>query len=177
VLTTRLASQLLRLALLALTVAATGCGSLTARVRGIAPLNPNDYGESTPVDVRFYQLRRVERFRAASVEQLWTAPEATLANDRLGEPAIVTVFPGEAGAEPVEVGLGQRESGAEFVGVLALFRRGDARDARALALRAGDLDGAILDFAGSSVSLAWPGATTHPVVASSRSPATAKDRR
>ena len=88
----------LRLALpfgIALT-ALSGCGALTARVRGVVPLNPNEYGESTPVDLRFYQLRRAERFRAASVDQLWLAPEPTLATDRIDE------------AESCEHGAGDR---------------------------------------------------------------------
>src|SRR3954463_10442884 len=92
-----------RLLLAGLAIALSGCGVLTAHVRGLAPLNPNDYGESTPVDVRFYQLRRAERFRAASVEQLWTAADAALTTDRVCDPVVATVFPGAPGDEPTAV--------------------------------------------------------------------------
>jgi type VI secretion system VasD/TssJ family lipoprotein len=137
-----------------LAIALSGCGPLTAHVRGIAPLNPNEHGESTPVDVRFYQLRRSERFRAASVEQLWTAADAALTTDRVCDPVVASVLPGASEAEPSDVDLGRRRSGTEFVGVLALFRRGDARDARALVVPVDDLAGAVLDFSGCSVALA-----------------------
>ena len=146
---------------LVLVLALSGCGSLTAHVRGIAPLNPNEYGESTPVDVRFYQLRRADRFRAASVEQLWTASDAALATDRATDALVTTVVPGAAGDEPAAIDLGRRCSDTRFVGVLALFRHPDARDARALLVPVDELDDAVLDFSGSSIAVAKRATEAH----------------
>ena len=46
-----------------------GCSSsATLQMRGVAPLNLNDAGESTPVDVRIYQLKNDAAFKRATFE-------------------------------------------------------------------------------------------------------------
>ncbi len=139
-----------------ITGALGGCGYLTAHVRGLTPLNQNEHGESTPVDVRFYQLRRSDHFRAATVEQLWLADGPTLATDLIGERVVATVYPGTVEQQPFDVALGHRAGDTEFIGVLLMCRHGDARDARVAIVRADDLDNRLLELSGCSIAVRDP---------------------
>jgi type VI secretion system VasD/TssJ family lipoprotein len=147
-------------ALLCLALCAiSGCGStLTLQVRGIAPLNPTDADESTPVDARIYQLRNDAKFRNAVVDQLWTNDKATLGEDSLGEPKVVTILPGGAHDKPVQIVVGDLATGARFVGILALYHRSDAADKRVLVVDVNDLAGKVIEFTRYSVSLSPVGA-------------------
>lgn len=133
-----------------------GCGYLTAHVRGLTPLNLNEHGESTPVDVRFYQLRRSDHFRAATVEQLWLADGPTLTTDLIGERVVATIYPGTPDQQPCDVALGNRFGDTEYVGILLMCRHGDARDARVAIVRADDLGNRLLECSGCSIAVRDP---------------------
>lgn len=84
---------------------------------GAARLNAcGDDGRSHPVAVHFYMLKDVEKFRAASFEEIWDDPAQTLGGDLVGEPVRSFVQPG--GVEQVAI---PRPDGAAAVGVLANF--------------------------------------------------------
>jgi type VI secretion system VasD/TssJ family lipoprotein len=143
-------SALLCLALCAV----SGCGStLTLEVRGIAPLNLTDADESTPVDARIYLLRNDAKFRNAVVDQLWTNDKATLGDDNLGEPKVVTILPGGAHDKPVQVVVGDLLTGTKFIGILALYHRSDAVDKRVLVINVDDVGGKVIEFTRYSVAL------------------------
>ena len=73
-----LALRCILLVALAVALAACGTRSGSLAVRGLAPLHVNDAGESTPVQVRVFQLKKADRFQAASVEALWRDHRAVL---------------------------------------------------------------------------------------------------
>ena len=106
---------------LVLALALAGCAGASVRVRGVAPLNLNADGESTPVDVRFYPLRDQARFQAAAFATLWTEAEKTLGPDLLAPPVVVTVLPGNAGEPPRRVEV----PAAPWLGVQVLVRASD----------------------------------------------------
>lgn len=134
------------------------CGStVTLQVRGVAPLNLTDADESTPVDARIYQLRSDVKFRNAVVDQLWTNDKATLGDDIVGEPKVVTVLPGGAHDNPVQVTVGELATGTRFLGILALYHRSDAADRRVLVLDVNELDGKVIEFTRYSVALSTAG--------------------
>ncbi len=148
----------LRSSLLLLTAAVGlllgGCSrDITLRVRGVSPLNVNDVGETTPVKVRIYQLANDGKFRAATVDALWTDDQGALGSDRLTDPLITTVFPGGAGEEPVKVELKEVKDSAKFIGILALYSSADAKDQRTAILSAEEADDKILQFSGSAVQV------------------------
>jgi len=132
----------------------SGCGStLTLQMRGIAPLNLTDADESTPVDARIYQLKNDARFRNAVVDQLWTKDKATLGEDWLADPKVVTVLPGGAHDKPVQVTVGELAVGTRFIGILALYHRSDAADKRVLVVDVNELEGKVIEFTRYSVAL------------------------
>jgi len=90
-------------------------------VRGVAPLNVNEQGESTPVGIRLFQLKDDARFKAATFEALWTDDVQALKGDRLTEPTVLSILPGGSSDEPTMVDLGKLNPAARFIGVLALF--------------------------------------------------------
>jgi type VI secretion system protein VasD len=133
---------------------AAGCGDAraTLQLHGQAPLNANDQGESTPVDVRFYQLKSDAKFRSATVDSLWTDDKKILGEDLLGEPTTATVFPSTAADEPVPFTV-NLDSQARFLGVLALFHKADADDHRMLIIPVDDAGKETLLFTGYAVAL------------------------
>lgn len=135
-----------------------GCGgprSVSIPVRGLAPLNPNEAQESTPVDVRIWPLAGADRFKAATVDQLWTDAKTTLGPDLLGEARAFTVFPGAPGDPPVEQTVEMPDS-TRFVGVLAMYQRSDAQDQRAVVLPIDDVEDHGLVLTGFAVRLFQP---------------------
>ena len=141
------------LPLLALTIMA-GCSSPTrAQVRGIAPLNVNDTNESTPVDVRFYQLAATERFEKAPFEALWLDAAKELDDELLTKPLVVSILPCSATSEPQAVELGTLKDTTRFIGIMALYRRGDGRP-RILIVPRERIDGALIELTGYTIRLA-----------------------
>lgn len=147
------------LALLAvLTMVLTACGgprAVTLPVRGVSPLNPNESNESTPVNVRVWPLAGADRFKAATVDQLWTDAKTVLGPDLLGEPSIFTVFPGGNSDPVVEQALSVPES-TTFLGILAMYQRSDAVDQRATVVSLEDAEDHGLVFTGFTVTVSTP---------------------
>jgi type VI secretion system VasD/TssJ family lipoprotein len=145
-----------RMSLLAVTislpllVALVGCAPPTIRARGVQPLNLNPVNESTPVDVRFYQLTDDQAFMTAPFEGLWTDASAALGGNLLGRPVIKTVYPATLGDNPVTLQLTKLEDGANFIGVLALFRGNDG-SARQVAVGVNQLDDGVLELTGYGI--------------------------
>jgi type VI secretion system protein VasD len=141
--------------LLAILVLAVGCArTATLQMRGVAPLNLNDAGESTPVDVRIYQLKDDGAFRRATFEKLWTEDEKTLGQDRLAPPRVESIVPGNPTDKPKLIALGELATGTRFIGIMALYAKSDARDARTLVLPVDEADEPVIEFSGYGISLA-----------------------
>jgi type VI secretion system VasD/TssJ family lipoprotein len=120
--------------LLLLGLLCAGCSgnrTLSLPIKGVAPLNPNEAQESTPVSVRLFLLASPDRFRAATVERLWTDARNALGDDLLAPVCEVTVFPG-GDREPAAVHSLESPGSARFLGVLALFQRSESKDQRAI---------------------------------------------
>ncbi len=155
------------IALLVFTLFAAACGgprTLTVPVRGVAPLNPNDAQESTPVDVRIWPLAGADRFKAATVDQLWTDAKTVLGADLLGDAKVFTVFPGAVADPMVEQKIEVPDS-ARFLGVLAMYQHSDAQDQRATVVSIDDAEEHGLILTGFAVHLQLPPAATTPTPA------------
>lgn len=140
---------------LALVVLLVGCSrTATLQMRGVAPLNLNDAGESTPVDVRIYQLKDDGAFKRATFEKLWTEDEKVLGQDRLAAPRVESIVPGSPTDQPRRVALGELEVGTRFIGIMALYAKADARDARILVLPVDDAEEPVIEFSGYGISIA-----------------------
>lgn len=156
-----------------LTIAATlallaGCGSASARVRGVAPLNLNDSQESTPVDVRFFQLADDGAFRRATFDALWVDAGKTLGADLLAPPVVKTVFPGSRNDQPSVVGLGSLDGRTRFIGIMGLYRRTDGSDRRTLVLPVDRIGSVVVELSGYAVALSSDGAPLEDKEASSQ---------
>jgi len=136
-------------------VGCSGPRQVNLPVRGVAPLNPNDAQESTPVDVRVWPLAAPDRFRSATVDQLWTDAKGVLGSDLLGEFRVFTVFPGGSGDPVVEQRIEVPGSTA-FLGVLAMCQRSDAQDQRATVVAIDEAEKLGLILTGFSVQLVTP---------------------
>ncbi len=126
------------------------CSPPTIRARGIQPLNLNAVQESTPVDVRFYQLLDDNAFITTPFETLWTDAPKALGGTLAGEPVVRTVFPGTLGDPPVTLTLSNREQRVRWLGVLALYR-GSEKAPRQLVIPIDDLGDGVLELTGYSV--------------------------
>lgn len=84
-------------------------------------LNQDDSGAGLPVVVRLYQLKAPGRFQQAEFKALWKNDRDVLDGDML-ERKELTVFPDAKSV--VEIDL-QKKNGAEYIGVMALFRKPD----------------------------------------------------
>ncbi|MCB9933601.1 MAG: type VI secretion system lipoprotein TssJ [Planctomycetes bacterium] len=111
-----------------------GCTSttLTLDLVAIKPVNEvklesGAIGESRVVDVRIFQLKDDAKFKAATVDAIWTNAEETLGdsliNVKLGE----SIFPEDADGKAVgkEIILDPLDTGTRFIGILALFSDSD----------------------------------------------------
>lgn len=128
-----------------------GCATQAVQVRGVAPLNRNAEGESTPVDLRFYLLRSDAAFASASFTALWTGAKQVLGSDLIGEPVVVTVLPGAATDPAHLVPLGQGQ--AAWVGV-HLLTRGEGDLPRTLLIPVDRLPGTVVEATGYGLRLA-----------------------
>ena len=122
-------------------------GPLRLQVRGIKPLNENDRKESTPVDVRIYQLKDNARFDRATVNNLWVKDKEELAED-LAVVKTVTVYPGEAQDRPVEVDLGVLDPSVRFIGIMALYSREEEGNPRKVVVPVNEAKGVVWEFSG-----------------------------
>lgn len=147
------------LAVLAAGLLLGGCSStreVDLSVRGVAPMNLNIDQESTPVSVRVFALANDGKFRAATVDQLWTDHAKALAEDLLAEPTVLTVFPGAAADQAVEHTVTVSTS-ARFIGLLAMYQKADAQDRRTLILPIEEADDKPILFTGFAVAVETPG--------------------
>ena len=140
---------------LTLLILLVGCtDSATLQMRGVAPLNLNDAGESTPVDVRIYQLKNDAAFKRATFETLWTEDKKVLGQDYLAAPLTESIVPGNATDQPKRIHMDELEAGTRFIGIMALYGKTDARDARLLVLPVEGVDKPVIEFSGYGISLA-----------------------
>lgn len=139
-----------RLLICVAVLACTACAGQTAHVRGVAPLNRNAVGESTPVDLRFYLLRDQAAFARAGFAALWTEPGAVLGSDLIAPPVVATVLPGGPDDQPQSVALGTAQ--ARWVGVQMLSRRDDG-EPRTLLVESDRLPGIVIEASGSGLRM------------------------
>lgn len=128
-----------------------GCSGQVARVRGVGPLNVNSENESTPVDVRLYQLRSDGAFSRAGFAALWTDPVATLGHDLIGQPTVATILPGTATDPAQLVQLPDAETA--WVGVQLLVRH-EGPMPRTLLIPADRLAVSVIEATGYGLRLA-----------------------
>lgn len=142
-----------KLAVLCAAVAAlAACGGPSKiYVKGIKPLNENDRKESTPVDVRVYQLKDDSKFNQATIDKLWTDDKTVLGDDLVAV-KVFTVFPGSADESEKEIVLGELPAGVRFVGVMALFPKEDDKGPRKVTLPADATGKSVLMFSGYHIS-------------------------
>lgn len=111
--------------IVAVLIVQVGCSSNTKPVRlaliSTKQLNVNDDGAPLPVIVRVYQLRQKEKFEQASFTALWKGDKELLESDVL-ERRELTLHPESELTVELEV---ETKKGAEYIGVLALFRKPD----------------------------------------------------
>ncbi len=124
-------------------------------------MNLNPVNESTPVDVRFYQLTDDHAFMTAPFESLWTDASAALGGNLIGRPLIKTVYPAPLGEPPVTLQLTKLDDGASFIGVLALFRGNDGSP-RQVAVAVNQLDDGVLELTGYGIRFNTGAAPTPP---------------
>ena len=140
---------------LALLILLVGCSrSATLQMRGVAPLNLNDAGESTPVDVRIYQLKNDAAFKRATFETLWNEDKKVLGQDYLAGPLTESIVPGNTTDKPKSIHIAELEPGTRFIGIMALYGKTDARDARLLVLPIDDAESPVIEFSGYGISIA-----------------------
>lgn len=101
----------------------SACSSDTQRWRVMLTttksLNQDDSGFGLPVVVRLYQLKAPGRFQQAEFSKLWKNDRDELEGDLL-ERKELTVFPDAKSVVEIDV---QKKNGAEYIGVMALFRK------------------------------------------------------
>ncbi|MCZ7604538.1 MAG: type VI secretion system lipoprotein TssJ [Planctomycetota bacterium] len=111
-----------------------GCTStaLTLDFVALKPVNEiqlesGSSGESRVVDVRVFQLKDDAKFKAATVDAIWTNAEEVLGDSlvevKLGE----SVFPEDPDGKAVgkQITLDPINTGTKFIGILALFSNSD----------------------------------------------------
>lgn len=131
-----------------------GCATTTTvRVQGVPPLNLNETGESTPVDVRIYWLKDDRKFMSVPFDQLWTSEKDALGNDLVGDATLITVFPASAGDKPKEIQLGNTPADARYVGLMGLFPKYQDKDERRVAVPVGEAGAGVFEFSGYKVYL------------------------
>jgi len=132
--------------------AAAGCATRATLVRGVAPLNLNAEGESTPVDVRIYMLSDDDAFSRAGYAALWTEPARVLSGDLLGTPMTVTILPGSPGDPPRRIELDGNVGQAAWVGLQLLVRH-EGELPRTLLVPIARFDDAIIEASGYGLRL------------------------
>jgi type VI secretion system VasD/TssJ family lipoprotein len=129
-----------------------GCGGPTRiHVKGIKPLNENERKESTPVDIRIYQLKDDARFRQAPFENLWVKPKEALGDDVVAEKT-VTVLPGAPDDRPREIDLGELPPPVRFIGVLALFPKEDEAKQRRVIVGHDEASSGVFELTGYHIT-------------------------
>jgi type VI secretion system VasD/TssJ family lipoprotein len=135
----------------------TGCASTTVTMEFVAlkPVNTvgGTEGESRVVEIRIYQLKDDAKFKAATVDALWTNAEETLGEElievKLGE----SIFPEDkAVAVGKEITLDPLNSATKFIGILALFSETDTGE-RKVAVTLDEADDVLFQLTGYHISV------------------------
>ena len=132
------------------------CSQPYVALRSLPPVNRNAEGESLPVKVRLYALKDDARFAAAPFATLWTHDQQVLGDDRLGDPKVVIIPPGEVQAgktqiEPERHFLGELPEGTRFIGVLCLYPHADEPERRRAVVPVNKLHRTVISLLDSSV--------------------------
>jgi type VI secretion system protein VasD len=90
-------------------------------------LNPDDQGLPLPTVVRIYQLRSAGKLERADFDRLLRQPREALGEDLLRD-EVITLSAGETLKRTLE-----RERGARYLAVIALFRRPTGSSWKAIA--------------------------------------------
>lgn len=141
------------LGLFAFVVCLTSCAPPSVRAHAVAPLNVNLVNESTPVDVRFFELSDDQPFITTPFETLWLEAPKVLGNTLQGPVLTRTLFPGTVSDPPITLVLEDFAQQTRFLGILALFRSSDGTP-RQLVIPVEQLNHHILELRGSTV---WVG--------------------
>ena len=112
------------------------------------PMNMNEEGESTPVDIRIFGLAEDSKFASARWEDLWNKGEyaAMFGQDLIGEPTDQTVFPGKSDDDAVLIDLGEMKPEVRFIGVLAMFAGGSDTDKRHIVIPRHSVKGYVIEL-------------------------------
>ncbi|MHC4597835.1 MAG: type VI secretion system lipoprotein TssJ [Planctomycetota bacterium] len=130
-----------------------GCGTDMIYVKGVRPMNCNELGESTPVNIRVYRLKDDKKFRDSEFEDLWTKDRELLAEDMTGPPVVTTILPGEEEDDPVTVEVGKIGSETRYVGFMALYPRSWKGQKRRRVVNAQEADDCVFELRGYGVVL------------------------
>ena len=125
------------LMLLGLTIALAliaGCTSTTVTLNVVAlkPVNEGKVGDATDgesrvVEIRIYQLKDDAKFKAATVEDVWTNAEGALGDSMIAVKLGESVFPEDANgqANGKQITIDPLDANTKFIGILALFSDSD----------------------------------------------------
>ena len=125
------------LMLLGLTIAlalVAGCTSTTVTLNVVAlkPVNEGKVGDATDgesrvVEIRIYQLKDDAKFKAATVEDVWTNAEGALGDSMIAVKLGESVFPEDANgqANGKQITIDPLDANTKFIGILALFSDSD----------------------------------------------------
>ena len=120
-------------------------GAMSIYVRGLDPMNRNEKGESTPIDILIVQLKDDQKFKDAQWETLWE-PKKSLPDDTL-DVKTYTVFPGKPDDDPKRVDLGELNADCRFIGIVAKYEpQGEAEGPRHVVLEKDDADEYVFEF-------------------------------
>jgi type VI secretion system VasD/TssJ family lipoprotein len=148
--------RVLFLPLVMLTLLA-GCSSTTVTMDFMAlkPVNAlgSATGESRVIEIRIYQLKDDAKFKAATVDAVWTNAEETLGDElievKLGE----SIFPEDkAAAVGKEITLDPLNSATKFIGILALFSETDTGE-RKVVVTLDEADDVVFELTGYHISV------------------------
>ncbi|MBI4565367.1 MAG: type VI secretion system lipoprotein TssJ [Planctomycetes bacterium] len=129
-----------------------GCGGPKALlVRGMDPLNVNERGESTPVQVRIYFLKGQQRFVSAPYEDLWVKDKEVLGDDYLADPIVITVHHKQD--KPESVPLPELKPEVGYVGIMALYRKKDEDGKPRVVVPKDKVDDFVFEFIGYRIEL------------------------
>lgn len=125
----RFRTAILCLALLTALGSFTACASsVTIYVRGVAPLNMNEEGESLPVAIRIYQFldeETAKKFKTEPFETIWTDDATALGDGLLKMKEIAEIIPGGPNDPPMKIVLEEEkeeyDKNARYIGVMALI--------------------------------------------------------
>jgi len=104
---------------LCLVLLLTACtpGAIHLRIASSHYLNPDEQGRSLSVVIKVYQLTNIDAFQSATFWQLWRNPHQTLGKSFLRSD-VFSIHPSQTTKVII-----QRKKQANYLGVIAIFRR------------------------------------------------------